>query len=158
MNFILTVDIKKKELSDLEKKIGHINKHARRKDGRHLQRNMDIYIYLFIHLDFGAIFANIFIILIRKRQEIGWILGLRLIIRIWGLDLQGRVPSVLVFLRNTCPYLRQFRRTPRKITNGQVDKRDRILNLQPCTCLEGRAAWPLGGKDRGCLSGFFHVY
>ena len=36
-----------------------------------------------------------------------------------------------VFLRDPSPYLREFRRKPRKTPNGQVDKRDRGMNLAP---------------------------
>ena len=43
----------------------------------------------------------------------------------------GGVPSVGVFLRYPSPYLREFRRKPRKTPNGWVDKRDRGLNLAP---------------------------
>ena len=49
----------------------------------------------------------------------------------WDLGLGGRILSVRVFLRDPSPYLREFRRKPRKIPNGQVDKRDRGMNLAP---------------------------
>ena len=39
--------------------------------------------------------------------------------------------SVGVFLRDPSPYLREFRRKPRKTPNGYVDKRDQGLNLAP---------------------------
>ena len=40
-------------------------------------------------------------------------------------------PSVGVFLKDPSPYLREFRRKTRKTLNGEVDKRDRGLNLTP---------------------------
>ena len=43
----------------------------------------------------------------------------------------GGMPSVGVSLRDPSPYLSEFRRKPRKTTNGWVDKRDRGLNLVP---------------------------
>ena len=43
----------------------------------------------------------------------------------------GGLPSVGVFLRDPSPYLREFRRKPRKSPNGLIDKRDRGLNLAP---------------------------
>ena len=41
----------------------------------------------------------------------------------------GGVPSMRVFLRNPSPYLRKFRRKPRKTQNGWVDMRERNLKL-----------------------------
>ena len=40
----------------------------------------------------------------------------------------GGVPSLGVFLKDPSPYLREFRRKPRKTPNGQVDKLDRGFN------------------------------
>ena len=40
----------------------------------------------------------------------------------------GGLLSVGVFLRDPNPYLREFRRKPRKTPDSQVDKRDRGLN------------------------------
>ena len=45
-----------------------------------------------------------------------------------GPGTMGGELSVGVFLRDISPYLREFRRKPRKIPN---DKRDRGLNLAP---------------------------
>ena len=42
------------------------------------------------------------------------------------------MPSMGVFLRDPNPYLRKFRRKPRKTPNGyKVDKRDRESNSPP---------------------------
>ena len=43
----------------------------------------------------------------------------------------GGEPSAGVFLRDPSPYLREFRRKPRKTPNDWVDKRDRELNPTP---------------------------
>ena len=43
----------------------------------------------------------------------------------------GAVPSVGLFLRDLSPYLRKFKRKPRKTLIGYVDKHDRGLNPAP---------------------------
>ena len=47
--------------------------------------------------------------------------------RLLGPGPVGRVPCVGVFLRYPSPYLRDFRRKPRKTPHCYVDKRDRRL-------------------------------
>ena len=58
------------------------------------------------------------------------VIGFRPIVSLWDLDLlvkclRGR------FLSDPSPYFREFRRKVRKIPNAEVEKRDRILNLEP---------------------------
>ena len=59
----------------------------------------------------------------------------------------GVKPSVGVFLRDPSPYLREFRRKPRKTPNGLVNKRNR--GIEPGTSrlpiLEHKIAQPLVG-------------
>ena len=43
----------------------------------------------------------------------------------------GVMPSVGVFQRDSSPYLREFRRKPRKTPNGLVDMRDRGMDPAP---------------------------
>ena len=60
----------------------------------------------------------IFLQVILNFYYTGWLMvvGLSPIARLW--DLGGGMPSVGVFLRDPGPYLREFRRKPRKTPNG----------------------------------------
>ena len=62
--------------------------------------------------------------------ECSWLVGCRLKgnCPLVGPGLIGGVPSVEVFLRDSIPYLCEFRRKPHRTPNGYAEKRDRGLN------------------------------
>ena len=85
----------------------------------------------------------------------GWlVVGLKPIVRLWDLGLQGECPPWGVFLRDPISYLHEFQRKPRKTPNCQVDNSDWGLNMVPpiCLCFELRTASSLLGQTQydGC--------
>ena len=65
------------------------------------------------------------------RVGLGWVVDFEANCPLVGPGPIEVVPSVGVFPRDPSPYLSEFRRNPRKTPNGEVDKRDRGLNLAP---------------------------
>ena len=65
-------------------------------------------------------------------KEVGWlVVGLWPIVRLWDLCLYREWPPLGVFLRDSSPQSRKFRKKTRKTPKGYVDNRDRGLNLAP---------------------------
>ena len=62
---------------------------------------------------------------------LNWVIGLRPIVRLWDMYLQGECPRSGAYLRDSIPYLSEFWRNPRKTLNDKVDKGDWGLNLAP---------------------------
>ena len=62
-------------------------------------------------------------------RRLGWVVGFKANCLLVEPGPIGGVSSVVGFLRDPSPYLREFRRKPRKIPYGWVDKRDRELHL-----------------------------
>ena len=51
------------------------------------------------------------------KRIVGCIVGMRPIVRMWDINLWGEYPPWEVFPRDPSPYLRKFRRKPRKTPN-----------------------------------------
>ena len=69
----------------------------------------------------------------------GWVVGLRLIVRMRDLGLGGKCPPRGVFLRDPSPYLREFRRKSRK-TPKKLDRQVRP-GIAPALKVEPLGHW-----------------